>query len=111
MENNTMLRKNFSSPTLWHYRSKCAASGTGCITLDIETLNRIDKECAAEELGTIDKQPTNSQSLQLQNNIIDALIHDIKDRRGLKWEWEKIDADVVNEIRAAWLEILQHAGV
>lgn len=43
------------------------------------------------------------------DKAIDALIADICDRRGLKWEWEKIDDDVVQEIRAAWRDILtQH---
>lgn len=43
----------------------------------------------------------------IANRIIDALIADIKDRRGLKWEWEKIDAEVIDEIRAKWKAILQ----
>lgn len=43
----------------------------------------------------------------IENRIIDALIDDIKDRRGLKHEWNQIDADVVEEIRAKWKAILQ----
>ena len=35
-----------------------------------------------------------------------ALSDDIADRRGLKWEWAKIDDDVKLEIRAAWSKIL-----
>jgi hypothetical protein len=34
------------------------------------------------------------------------LCHDISDRRGLKWEWDKIDDDVKLEIRKAWEKIL-----
>ena len=36
-----------------------------------------------------------------------ALQADILDRRGLKWEWEKIDKDVLKEIRKAWETILE----
>lgn len=37
----------------------------------------------------------------------DALSDDIADRRGLKWEWEKVDDDVMQgEIRPAWEAII-----
>lgn len=36
-----------------------------------------------------------------------ALCADISDRRGLKWEWSKIDEDVKKDIRKAWEEILK----
>jgi hypothetical protein len=42
------LRRNFSSPTLWHWRRLCAATSTGCVTVSIEDLNRIDEECASD---------------------------------------------------------------
>ena len=31
---------------------------------------------------------------------------DIKDRRGLKWEWDQIGDDVKQEIRQAWRNII-----
>jgi hypothetical protein len=34
------------------------------------------------------------------------LEEDISDRRGLKWEWNKIDPDVKQEIREAWGKLL-----
>ena len=36
----------------------------------------------------------------------DALCRDIQDRRGLKWEWDKIDDDVKLQIRSAWSAIM-----
>jgi hypothetical protein len=37
----------------------------------------------------------------------DALSDDISDRRGLKWEWTKVDDDVMQEeIRPAWEAII-----
>jgi hypothetical protein len=36
----------------------------------------------------------------------EALCADIKDRRGLKWEWDRIDEDIKLEIRKAWEKIL-----
>lgn len=34
------------------------------------------------------------------------LIHDLSDRRGIKWEWEKIDGDVQDEIIEKWIGII-----
>ena len=41
------------------------------------------------------------------NRIIAALIADIEDRAGLKWEWEKIEPDIMTEeIIPAWRDII-----
>ena len=40
-----------------------------------------------------------------------AICADIEDRRGLKWEWAKIDADVKRDIRRAWEKILEPESV
>jgi len=37
--------------------------------------------------------------------IVDALIADLKDRRGLRQEWEAIDPDIQQEIRDRWIAI------
>lgn len=34
------------------------------------------------------------------------LIHDLTDRRGLKWAWDDIDGDVQDEIIETWTKIL-----
>ncbi len=40
--------------------------------------------------------------------IFKALEVDILDRRGIKWEWEKIEREVVNqEIKPAWRKIIE----
>jgi len=41
------------------------------------------------------------------HDAVDEIIADLSDRRGLKWEWSKIDEDVREEIRAAWIEIVK----
>jgi hypothetical protein len=38
--------------------------------------------------------------------IVDAIIRDLSDRRGLRHEWEAIDDDIKNEIRDEWLSIV-----
>jgi hypothetical protein len=44
---------------------------------------------------------------RLVRQAFDALSDDISDRRGLKWEWTKVDDDVMqNEIRTAWEAII-----
>lgn len=40
------------------------------------------------------------------DKLIAALEADISDRRGLKWEWNKIDADVKKEIREEWRKLI-----
>jgi len=40
------------------------------------------------------------------DEIVDAIIFDISDRRGLKHKWDQIDDDVQNEIKEAWKQIL-----
>ena len=38
--------------------------------------------------------------------IVDAIIEDFTDRRGLRQEWEQIDDETQKEIRDAWIEIV-----
>lgn len=40
------------------------------------------------------------------NDIIESLVDDIKDRRGLKHEWNAIDSDVKEEIKLKWFTIM-----
>ena len=37
---------------------------------------------------------------------VDSIIADLTDRRGLRQEWEQIDADVINDIIEVWECIL-----
>ena len=41
--------------------------------------------------------------------IVDAIIYDLKDRRGLKGEWEAIHYDVRDEIKQEWIAIVIEA--
>lgn len=36
--------------------------------------------------------------------IVEAIIEDLTDRKGLRHAWEMIDDDIQEEIRAAWRE-------
>jgi hypothetical protein len=38
-------------------------------------------------------------------NIVDAIIKDLSDRRGLRHEWEQIDRPIRVEIRETWIEL------
>lgn len=40
------------------------------------------------------------------NKIVDAIIADLSDRRGLKHEWHAIDEDIQEEIHKAWTNIV-----
>jgi hypothetical protein len=39
--------------------------------------------------------------------IRDAILADVTDRRGWSQEWDQFDADVKEEIRATWLSKIQ----
>lgn len=41
--------------------------------------------------------------------LFDHISRDISDRRGLKREWDAIDADVMEEIRATWVAVFDAA--
>jgi hypothetical protein len=38
--------------------------------------------------------------------IVDAIINDLTDRRGLRQAWDQIDEGVQAEIRATWIEFV-----
>jgi hypothetical protein len=42
--------------------------------------------------------------------IVDGIIYDLDDRRGLKHEWRRIDEDIRAEIREAWILIVMTGG-
>jgi hypothetical protein len=37
---------------------------------------------------------------------VDAIIADLSDRRGLKWEWNRIDEDIRSKIREEWARLV-----
>lgn len=39
-------------------------------------------------------------------NIIDEIIEDIQDRKGLDNEWENIDKNIQEEIKEEWFKII-----
>jgi hypothetical protein len=57
----------------------------------------------AEQNGQIAQQINDSTALK----IVESLIKDIRDRSGLKHEWNAIDDDVKEEIRSSWKNIVQ----
>ena len=38
--------------------------------------------------------------------IVDNILYDLTDRRGLRQEWEQIDDDIQQEIKDAWFQIV-----
>jgi hypothetical protein len=38
--------------------------------------------------------------------IVDKIIDDLSDRRGLSGEWDMIDDEIRHEIRETWIEIV-----
>ncbi len=44
---------------------------------------------------------------EIAKRIVERLDTDISDRRGLKWEWDKIDSEVMdNELKPTWERII-----
>jgi hypothetical protein len=44
-----------------------------------------------------------------EERVVDTILLDMTGRRGLRHEWDRIDADVKEEIRATWMEIVRQA--
>ena len=42
-----------------------------------------------------------------EEKIVDAIIADLTDRKGLRQEWEAIDEDIKAEIRLKWIELVR----
>lgn len=39
--------------------------------------------------------------------IVDAIVTDFTDRRGLRQEWEQIDEKIQNEIKGEWMRLVR----
>ena len=50
---------------------------------------------------------TDEQLAYRSINIVDEIIKDMSDRRGLRQEWDLIDEDVQEEIRETWRGIVK----
>jgi hypothetical protein len=46
---------------------------------------------------------------ELAYETVGKIIGDLTDRRGLRQEWENIDEETQDDIRAAWSEIILNA--
>lgn len=44
------------------------------------------------------------------SKIVDAIIRDLSDRRGLGQEWDQIDDDIKAQIREEWIQIMENCG-
>ncbi len=52
----------------------------------------------------------NSEGISKEEQIVFDIIADIKDRRGLKSEWNSIDEDIVEEIIEKWTGVVKNNG-
>jgi trans-2-enoyl-CoA reductase len=43
----------------------------------------------------------------IEDRIVDAIVRDFTDRRGLRQEWEQINEDIQAEIKATWKKIVK----
>ena len=50
---------------------------------------------------------TDEIKVEVAKRIIERLALDISDRRGLKWEWTRIDNEVMEgELKPTWVQII-----
>jgi hypothetical protein len=48
---------------------------------------------------------------KMAEGIVDAIIRDLSDRKGLGNEWEEIDDDIQKQIREEWITlVVEHSG-
>lgn len=43
---------------------------------------------------------------EIAEKVVKGIVEDLRDRRGLKGEWNAIDKDIQQEIRDAWAKIV-----
>ena len=43
----------------------------------------------------------------VEQRIVDAIIFDLSDRRGLSGEWDGIDDEIKAQIRKKWMQIIR----
>ena len=48
-----------------------------------------------------------NEHVTVAGRIVEDIIHDMTDRRGLRQEWEQIDDDIQQEIVAVWRAIVE----
>jgi hypothetical protein len=51
---------------------------------------------------------TKQKAKQVSKIIVQDIIYDLKDRKGLQNEWDSIDKDIQQEIIATWEGIILH---
>ena len=44
--------------------------------------------------------------IEKAEKIVDNIINDLTERKGLKQEWEQIDDDILEEIKETWTQIV-----
>ena len=54
---------------------------------------------------------TRNAVMARSQNVLEAIISDLTDRRGLENEWDQIDEDVKQEIKDTWLEIIYQSMI
>lgn len=45
--------------------------------------------------------------MKVASEIVDAIIEDLSDRRGLGQEWEQVDDEIKKEIKDTWAAIIE----
>jgi hypothetical protein len=52
---------------------------------------------------------TDDKHTAAARELVDAIEYDLGDRRGLKWEWRKIDDDIREGIKKTWARMIAPA--
>ena len=48
--------------------------------------------------------------IEVCDQVVTKIIEDLRDRRGLRQEWDAIDPDVQEEIKESWMYIVENFG-
>jgi len=94
-----------------HWRYAVPSEGEGLAPSDMrKNGKRMNMNSAAEQARRVREIAARVGSHPrhtVEDRIVDTLHHDIADRRGLKWEWDKIEPDVMEELLDTWREIIR----
>jgi len=51
-----------------------------------------------------------SMPIELAEHIVDKIIADLRNRKGLRQEWDLIDKEIQEDIKHTWRSIIEYYG-
>lgn len=80
---------------------------TDLIEIMIKDESNNKKKSIQTSVSVLCEMPSENVDMSVVNKIVEKIIDDMSDRRGLRQEWESIDDDVKREMEETWKTIVR----